>query len=209
MLGRDGEQPSNLIATVHAPTTELTVPALAQAIYRVVAIDAAGTRGGASRMALVPRPVVYSCPPASVVPGRPFAYTLQPSLAFGDLQFREPPGVSADQLGQHFVEREGASFTAHMLPSWLKLVQAPNGTSALLTGTAPPELEVGGTTDVAVLVTVIYPYDCSPAGQCDAKGPWSKEKPSFEKSAWHNFTIGTMSARRKDEEESLRPTRSL
>eukprot|EP01046_Picozoa_sp_COSAG06_P069598 COSAG06_NODE_19055_length_855_cov_2.514550_1_plen_106_part_00 len=51
MLGLDGKQPSNLIAIVHAPATELRVPALAQAYYRVVAVDAAGTRGGASRMA--------------------------------------------------------------------------------------------------------------------------------------------------------------
>jgi hypothetical protein len=199
VLGLEGEQPSNLIATVHAPTTELIVPALKQAFYRVVAIDAAGTRSGASRMASVLRPVVYSCPPTTITPGGSVAYTLLPSLAFGDLQFREPPNEASDQLGQHFVEREGANFTAYVLPSWLKLIQAPNGTSALLTGIAPRELEVGGTTDVAVLLTIVYPYDCSPSGQCDVKGPWSKSKPSFEKSAWHNFTIETMLPREETE----------
>ena len=83
MLGLDGNQPSNLIAIVHAPATELRVTALAQAYYRVVAVDAAGTRGGASRMAAIPRPDVYSCPVTTATRGKPYVYRLVPALAFG------------------------------------------------------------------------------------------------------------------------------
>ena len=87
VLGLSGLQPPNLVATVTAP--ELLVPPLAQAHYRVVAVDAAGTRGGASDMVHVPRPCVYSCPVTTAAVGKPYSDTLLPSLAFGDLQFRE------------------------------------------------------------------------------------------------------------------------
>jgi hypothetical protein len=67
---------------------------------------------------------------------------------------REPPGVSAGQLGQHFVEQEGAMFTPHALPAWLKLTPAPNGISASLAGTPTS----AGQEDIAILVSVIYPH---------------------------------------------------
>ena len=185
VLGLGPAEPPNLIATVTAPQQQLAVHPLAQAFYRVVAVDAAGTRGGASQMAAIPRPCVYSCPATAATVGKPYSDTMIPSLAIGDLQFREAPGVSQGQVGQHYAEREGARFTAHTLPSWLKLTTAPNGTAGHLSG-APTS---ASQEKVAILVSVTYPHDCSPLGQCDPAGPWKKDTPLFEKSCWHNFSI--------------------
>eukprot|EP01046_Picozoa_sp_COSAG06_P064000 COSAG06_NODE_15099_length_1097_cov_1.599198_1_plen_183_part_00 len=69
----------------------------------------------------------------------------------GDLQFREAPDEGAAQIGQHFVEREGAEFTlAHALPSWLQLTTAPNGSFAELSGTPPSLLPATAATTAAV-----------------------------------------------------------
>ena len=73
----------------------------------------------------------------------------------GDLQYREAPDESAAQIGQHFVEREGAEFTlAHALPSWLQLTTAPNGSFAELSGTPPSLLPATATTTAATTAAV-------------------------------------------------------
>ena len=73
----------------------------------------------------------------------------------GDLQYREAPDETAAQIGQHFVEREGAEFTlAHALPSWLQLTTAPNGSFAELSGTPPSLLPATATTTAATTAAV-------------------------------------------------------
>ena len=187
MLGLDGQQPSNLVATlsVDAMPHMLPIHPLTNAFYRVVAVSAAGIRGGASAMAAVPRPCIYSCPSERATVGKPYRDTLVPSLAFGDLQYRET--VNETVSGNFFAEREGALFTVHVKPSWLTLVAGANGSVGYLSGTPTAT----GMHEVAINVSVVYPFDCS--GSCDVKGPWRKDTPLFEKSCWHNFTVVVVS----------------
>eukprot|EP01050_Picozoa_sp_SAG11_P005200 SAG11_NODE_357_length_10240_cov_4.621142_10_plen_193_part_00 len=183
MLGLGGQQPSNLVATLSADAMPHVLPVhpLSNAFYRVVAVSATGTRGGASAMAAVPRPCVYSCPIERARVGKPYKDVLVPSLALGDLQYRET--VNETRSGDFFAEREGALFTVHTKPSWLTMDAPANGSVGYLSGTPA----AAGTHEVSINVSVAYPFDCG--GSCDVKGPWRKDTPLFEKSCWHNFTL--------------------
>ena len=116
-------------------TASTTVPPLANALWRVVAVDSDGTRGGASAMAGLPRPCVYACPALAATAGRRYTYgPIAPLLAVGDYQYRgsvAPHGGPDDQ----FFEVEAANVSLLAAPAWLRLNH--HGSSSQLVGTPP------------------------------------------------------------------------
>jgi hypothetical protein len=120
----------------------LELPGANKAFYRVVAVDAAGTRSGPSDYAASPRPVVFSRPVTRATKGVKYRYRLGAIRSLGDLRMRVVGGK--ETTGFWDVERP--RFEMLRGPGWLTI----DGASGLLSGTP----DRPGTTDVVVAVTL-------------------------------------------------------
>ncbi len=114
--------PSNLLArtdTTQARVVgaDLTLPNANRAFYRVVAVDEAGNESGPSDYAQVPRPYVYTQPPAAKV-GRPYTYAVGVIRSIGDLRCRRSPSSSYNAA---FWDRDVVTLKAAGLPEGLSL----------------------------------------------------------------------------------------
>ncbi len=145
-VGR-GTVPANLLArtdqtamVVVAP--DLTADAANRVFYRVVAIDAKGTRSGGSAFAELPHPFVYSRPVTVARVGQPYRYQLRSLASLGDLQNK--PGKS-DSYDYRFWDIEHHRYALIDGPDWLK-VEAATGVVA---GTPP----AAGAADVTIEVS--------------------------------------------------------
>lgn len=130
-----GELPANLLA--RETGTSLTVPVPADGgdgsvavYYRVVAIDAVGTRSGPSDYCELPHPLVISRPVTTATIGRPYAYRMRSLASLGDLQFRSRNGGECERA---FVDCELPRFSLREAPPWLTI----DPESGLVTGTPP------------------------------------------------------------------------
>ena len=135
--GRDAGHervPSTLLATT--PNTELAVVGADtdsargnRAYYRVVAVDQKGRRSGPSDYVAVPRPFIWSMPPARAVAGELTTYALRVVRSTGELRcLSDGPQryLSAMRDGDvlHFILDEGPAFIA-LDPSTGVLTAAP------------------------------------------------------------------------------------
>ena len=191
--GLGKEVPPNLFKLVAAPpgsgtttTVSTTMPALANAFWRVVAVDRYGTRGGASAMTGLPRPCVYACPPLVATAGRRYTYgPLAPLLAIGDYQYR---GSAAPRGGpsNQFFEIEAANVTLLTAPAWLSLSR--QGSTSQLVGT-PPASAAEATVEVSMLLTMTYPDDVDTTNFPKHFEPSSPLSGLYEKTCWHNYSV--------------------
>jgi hypothetical protein len=180
-----GMQAGNLVAMT--TETSLSVAPLANVFYRVVAIDAHGTWGGASKYVALPRPCIYSCIELHAKVGQPYTAQLVPALGIGDYQFVDgskgaPPPFDKQVHG--YYEREGAKFSFAQEPeggSWLKLAQPTSGATAGVLSGVPT---TAGKVDVSIRSELTY------INGYNAKGtPWDKARPPYARSCDLNFTI--------------------
>src|SRR5258708_29404739 len=87
------EFPANFVAETSATELEvvgphLELPGANRAFYRVVAVDAAGTRSGPSDYAASPRPVVSSGPVTRAAEGGEYRHRLRALPPPGELRMR-------------------------------------------------------------------------------------------------------------------------
>jgi hypothetical protein len=173
-----GQQPSNLVAITDR--TLMLVAPLSNVYYRVVAIDAAGTWGGASPYVELPRPCVYSCVNLEAKVGSHYSAELVPSLSIGDYQYVDPakgaspPFEHGDIAG--FFEREGSNFSfVGKSHPWLKLSEPASGQTAGILSGVPTAADVGSTlVQVRTQMTYINGYN-TPGS------PWWKGQPQYAK----------------------------
>ena len=154
--------PANLLATVEGAASWVIADE-PRAFYRVVAVDANGVRSGPSDYAEMPRPFIYSRPPATAAVGSEIRYQVKSVRSSGDLRLvkKAVDGANYDgaitDLPTMYAAAGGArrsdlafrnadrlQFELAQAPPWLSLDPA----SGLATGT-PPE---PGAWDVAVKV---------------------------------------------------------
>ena len=135
-LVNDGsrDRPATLIAETQERRLTVVGPALAlpntnRAFYRVVAVDEKGNASEPSDYAEVPRPFIFTRPPAEAKIGRPYHYEAAAIASIGHLTCKD--GYNAAFWG-----REKLAWTLEAGPAWLKL-EGP-----LLIGT-PGEGDVG------------------------------------------------------------------
>jgi hypothetical protein len=117
--------PANFIA--EAKGTDLAVSG--RTYYRVVAVDEAGKRSGASDYLTAPRPTIYSTPVATAKAGAPYEYKLLANRSLGDLKFRQVNGRDT----ANFWDIEKLTFSLAKGPEWLKIDAA----TGILSGTPP------------------------------------------------------------------------
>ncbi len=115
-----GEVPGNLVGTP-TKTEFLMVSADAEkkapnkSSYRVIAVDAHGTRGGTSWPLELDHPLIYSRPVITARVGVPYAYQVRTLRCNGDLQYRyQKPGYG-------WWEKEGYAFELAQGPKWLHI----------------------------------------------------------------------------------------
>lgn len=77
--------PANFVAEVDAPRTTVDMK---RAFYRVVAVDAAGKRSGASDYVAAPRPLFTSKPMVAAKVGEAYRYAASSNRSLGDLRMR-------------------------------------------------------------------------------------------------------------------------
>jgi hypothetical protein len=141
------EFPGNFV--VETSTTELEVvgphvqlPGANKAFYRVVAVDAAGKRSGASDYAASPRPVIVSAPVSRAQKGVEYRYPLAAIRSLGDLRTRVVNGKET----MNFWDVERLHFEIQRGPQWLSIA----GATGLLSGTP----DRPGSSEVVVSVTL-------------------------------------------------------
>jgi len=126
--------------TVVSP--ELTAAAANCVFYRVVALDANGTRSGCSAFAELPHPFVFSQPVVEAKVGQPYRYQVRSLASLGDLQNR--PGKD-DGYDYRFWDVEENRYRLVDGPAWLAI----DAESGVVSGTPP----AAGDFDVTVAVT--------------------------------------------------------
>lgn len=112
--------PANLIGKTEQ--TKLALPCPLKAFYRVVAVDEKGNESGASDFAALPRPFIYTQPPAAT--GRSFRYEPQSVYSIGYL-------TCNGSYNPGFWRREKLTWSLEKGPAWLTLADG------VLSGTAP------------------------------------------------------------------------
>ncbi len=125
------EFPANFVAETSATEMEVVGSdvkngAANKAFYRVVAVDAAGNRGGPSDYAASPRPLLVSAPVTLATRGAAYRYPLAAIRSLGDLRTRVQNGK--ETMGFWDIER--LHFRIDSGPPWLRIDE--NG---LLSGT--------------------------------------------------------------------------
>jgi len=130
-----GPLPPNLLARTSGTSLEVVAPefegaAASEVFYRVVAIDAAGTRSGPSDYAELPHPYFFSVPVTTAATGEHYEYRLRSLASMGDLQFRTLPDGSQDRS---FSAGDHQRFRLVSAPAWL----AVDEESGLVSGTPP------------------------------------------------------------------------
>ena len=130
-----GELPPNLLAATTGTSMVVAAPELegaaaSEVYYRVVALDAAGTRSGPSDYCELPHPWVMGKPVTDAVAGQPYAYRLRSLASLGDLQFRSAAGPGNEAA---FRDYEVQRFALRESPPWL----AVDAETGLVSGTPP------------------------------------------------------------------------
>jgi hypothetical protein len=90
--------------------------AASEVFYRVVAVDAAGTRSGPSDYAELPHPYFFSVPVTTAATGERYEYRLRSLASMGDLQFRTLPDGRQDRS---FSAGDHQRFRLVAAPAWL------------------------------------------------------------------------------------------
>jgi len=139
--------PANFVAETSAAELDVVGPDVKlaganKAFYRVVAVDAAGTRSGPSDYAASPRPVIASAPMTRATNGVPYRYRVEAIRSLGDLKTRVVNGKET----MNFWDVERLRFEIQRGPRWLMIDEA----SGLLSGTP----DRSGKTEVVVSVTL-------------------------------------------------------
>jgi len=149
-----GECPANFVAetedtrmTVVAP--DANGPNPNRCFYRVVAVDAHGTRSGCSDYVELPHPLIVSAPATEARVGAPWSYEARSLRSLGDLQYR-------DGRPQEFFEREEITWTLVRGPAWLSI----DPQTGLLGGTPT----ASGRAEVEIAATTSFPHDYLPEG---------------------------------------------
>jgi len=138
---------ANFVAETSATELEVVGPqvklaAANKAFYRVVAVDAAGTRSGPSDYAACPRPLIFSAPVTAARKGAEYRYSLAAIRSLGDLRTRVVDGKET----MNFWDVEQLRYGIERGPQWLT-IDAANG---LLSGTP----DRSGTVEVIVSATL-------------------------------------------------------
>ena len=124
---------------------DLDQPSANRAFYRVVAVDAAGVESGPSDFVALPRPLIFTEPPAEVTGGAEFSYQPATVRSFGDLRCRR---IDGKPYNAAYWDAEQPAWRVVDAPGWLSIDAA----TGALTGTAPDEagehrVTVGVTTE--------------------------------------------------------------
>jgi hypothetical protein len=119
-----------------------TGPAANKVFYRVVAIDAHGTRSGCSDYAELPHPFIYTQPKTQATVGQRYEYQAISLRSLGDYQGRQDPAVTHKQYAYRFWDIEENVFQLVEAPSWL----AVDKKTGLISGT--PSADDAGTSTV-------------------------------------------------------------
>ncbi|MCD4830181.1 MAG: Ig domain-containing protein [Anaerohalosphaeraceae bacterium] len=140
---------SGYLDSNNLPTGVTNPENLNRCYYRVVAIDAHGTRSGPSNYTEMPHPFIYTPPVTIAKVGQPYRYQPLSISSMGDFQRRD------HKLCKQFWDKELLEFKIEQGPEWLKI----DSKSGLLTGT-PPATAAG---DYNICLRVIATYDERPA----------------------------------------------
>ncbi|MFQ6096176.1 MAG: putative Ig domain-containing protein [Armatimonadota bacterium] len=175
-----GQQPPNLVA--ETSRTEMLIlsddpadGAPNKSSYRVIAVDANGTRSGTSWPLELPHPCVYSRPVTRAKVGQPYRYRVLTIRCNGDLQYRyQKPGYG-------FWEREGYVFELTQGPKWLHV----NGDTGVLEGTPGP----GDVGEASVTVTVRRTWPDEVKKDQYRPEYFLKDAARFQAEARQSFTI--------------------
>ena len=132
----DVTMPPNFIIQTSQRRVELPAPLFA--FYRVAAMTDGGIASGASDAAELPRPFIYSLPPARAKVGQVYDYRPAATASIGHLTCR-------DGYNAAFWQRETLAWTLESGPKWLTIKDR------ILTGT--PAATDAGTHDVVLKLT--------------------------------------------------------
>jgi hypothetical protein len=102
-------------------STAATAAAANRVFYRVVAIDAHGTRSGCSDYAELPHPFIYSRPSATAKVGRTYTCQLKSLRSLGDYQCRQDPLVDQKRYAYRFWDGEQCTYEMISGPPWLTI----------------------------------------------------------------------------------------
>lgn len=141
------EFPANFLAETSATELEVVGPRVQpeganKAFYRVVAVDAAGKRSGASDFASCPRPLIFSEPRTTAKKGSAYRSSVAVIRSLGDLRTRVVDGKEV----MNFWDIERPRFSLEHSPTWLTI----DAETGLLSGT--PDRSVKA--EVVVSVTL-------------------------------------------------------
>ena len=141
------EFPENFVVETSATLLEVVGPQMKirgsnKAFFRVVAVDAAGNRSGASDYAAVPRPVIVTAPVTQATKGVAYLYPVEAIRSLGDLRTRVVNGKET----MSFWDVEHIRFEIDRGPRWVTI----NTETGLLSGTP----DRTGLTEVVVRVTL-------------------------------------------------------
>ena len=115
----------------------LTFPNANKAYYRVVAVDEQGLESGPSDYAAIPRPVIYTLPPAPPRVRQQWEYQVKATSSIGDLRCRTfVPGKYIYNAG--FWDQDVLHYRLHGAPEWLKIDEM----TGIISGT-PTEKAIG------------------------------------------------------------------
>jgi len=141
-VGISKELPATFPANFVAETTSTEFAVAGRAFYRVVAVDADGSRSGPSDYVAAPRGVISSSPALKAKVGVEYRYPLSVVRSLGDLRTRVIDGREV----MNFWDIEKPKFLLVKGPSWLTIDEK----TGLLSGTPP----AAGKSEVSVGVIV-------------------------------------------------------
>lgn len=142
--------PANFVMETQATEMRVLGPLVAlagmnRAFYRVVAVDEAGRRSGASDYAEAPRPVVFSQPLLKAKAGVEYVTAFSVVRSLGDLRTRVIEGRET----MNFWDIERPRFQLERGPGWLKIDEA--------TGQLHGKPAAAGSAEVIVAITLERP----------------------------------------------------
>jgi hypothetical protein len=141
------EFPANFVAETAATELEVlgsqvAAPGANKAFYRVIAVDASGTRSGPSDYAAATRPIVFSQPVTRAANGASYRYPVKAIRSLGDLRTRVIDGKEV----MSFWDIERVRFELERGPAWLAIDR--------VTGVLSGKPDQSGTYAVTVAVTL-------------------------------------------------------
>ncbi len=154
VVGR-GRVPGNLVGETDGTQMLVVAPdatheCMNRCFYRVVAVDANGTRSGCSDYVEMPHPFIISEPVTRAPAGEAYRYQARSLRSLGDLQYRD-----RSHPHEYFL-REEIAWSLEDGPEWLTV----DKDTGLVSGT-PPE---PGRSEVVIAATATYPYDYFASG---------------------------------------------